>query len=235
MACAFSALDSTDILIACSVFDGLTNTHESSSITALTPSSVNIEYESLLKISGNFSIIALCSEELAITLDRICTNCDANVRQSSTVFLSSVEIVAAAKRPSRHMLILGMINPALLPSPPASAFTSSILLTTFASPTLEYATILPLLLWMYFSIATLVSMLVTNLFRPISNALAIHSSSVVSGLNFLPSLLTTTSLSASRSSPKPWSSLFAVTSAHRSASSSTVGSGPLDDIPAMPL
>ncbi len=75
-------------------------------------------------------------------------------------------------------------------------------------------------------------MLVTNFFRPISSALAIHSSSVASGLNFLPSLLTTTSLSASRSSPKPRSSLFAVTSERRSVNSSVVGSGPLDDIPA---
>src|SRR5918996_2973335 len=203
MACAFSPLDSTDILITCSVFDGLISIHESSSIITLTPSSVNIEYEFLLKTSGNFSITALCSEELATILDRICTNCDANFRHSSTVFLSSVEIVAAAKRPSRHMLILGMTNPALLPSPPASAFTSSILLTTFASPTLEYATTFPLPSLMYFSTATLVSILITNFFRPISNALATHSSSVVSGLNFLPSLLTTTSLSASRSSPKP--------------------------------
>ena len=45
-----------------------------------------------------------------------------------------------------YMLTLGIINPALLPSPPASAFTSSILLTTFASPTLEYATTLPIVL-----------------------------------------------------------------------------------------
>src|SRR5918995_968466 len=179
MACALTRLDSTDILIACSVFDGLISTHESSSIIALTPSSVKIEYEWLLKTSGSFSITALCSEELATIFDRICANCDANFRHSSTVFLSSVDIVAAAKRPSRHMLILGMINPALLPSPPASAFTSSILLTTFASPTLEYARTLPFLLWMYLSIATLVSMLVTNFFRPISNTLAIHSSSVL--------------------------------------------------------
>src|SRR5215213_116172 len=85
MVCAFSPLDSTDILITCSVFDGLISTHESSSIIALTPSSVNIEYESLLKTSGSFSITVLCSEELATIFDRICTNCDATFRHSSTV------------------------------------------------------------------------------------------------------------------------------------------------------
>src|SRR5215211_4572956 len=95
MACAFSPRDSTDILIASSVFDGLISTHESSSIIALTPSSVSIEYDSLLKISGSFLITAWCSEELATIFDRICVNCDANFRHSSTIFLSSVEIVAA--------------------------------------------------------------------------------------------------------------------------------------------
>ena len=46
--------------MACSVLDGLTSTHESSSITALTPSSVIIsEEDSCLSTSGSLSITAL--------------------------------------------------------------------------------------------------------------------------------------------------------------------------------
>src|ERR671918_2783736 len=111
---------------------------------------------------------------------------------SSITLVSSEEIIAQAKNPSLHILNFGIINPALLPSPPASASTSSILPTTLDSPTLEKSNLTDAGPWLFanFSIDMLVSMLVTNFFIPRFSALATQSNKggpeVTSYRSFLP-------------------------------------------------
>src|ERR1051325_1762522 len=131
------ALDSTEILRTSSVLDDRMRIHESSSNIALTPSIFKISDDSAFKTFVNLSRISVCTLELTGRTDLTCRYWEEIARHSSTVVLANDAIVALAKKPSLHMLKRGKIKPALLPSPPASAPISSIVLTTFASPTSE--------------------------------------------------------------------------------------------------
>ena len=109
--------------------------------------------------------------------------------QSSCQVLISLPL---PQRPTRRMLILGMINLGYCPRHLASAFTSSILLTTFASPTLEYARTLPFALMDVFLYCNTGIDACNKLFRPVSPYSCDTQSNVAkTGLNFSPLLLTT--------------------------------------------
>ena len=138
--------------------------------------------------------------------------------------LFNIEVTNALVRiPSLQKLNFDKINPALLPSPPASESVCNIRSTTLASPTFDRSTVPPFSL-IYFSIAILVSILKTNFIQPNFIALATPNPSVTSGDNFFP-LITMTTLSPSRSYAKPiWSWLHSEIKLVRL---SVVGSGPL--------